>query len=74
MTAQQIAAPVSRFWQGFGQAMQHWARRNDLSQLDDRMLQDLGISRAQAAFDAERRHVWHVARITEHDDIKQSMF
>ncbi len=74
MTAQQITAPFSRFRQGFGQAMQAWARRRDLSQLDDRMLQDLGISRAQAAFDAERRQVWHVARITDHDDIEQSMF
>ena len=74
MTAQQITAPFSRFWQGFAQAMQASASRRDLSQLDDRMLQDLGISRAQAAFEAEQRHVWHVARITEHDDIKQPMF
>lgn len=73
MTAQQITAPFSRFWQGFGQAMQHWARRSDLSQLDDRMLQDLGISRAQAGFEIERRHVWHVARITDHDNIEQPM-
>ncbi len=73
MTAQQITAPFSRFWQGFGQAIQVSARRPDLSQLDERMLQDLGISRARAAFEAERRDVWHAAPISALDDFNQPM-
>ena len=53
MTAQQITAPLARLWQGFGHALQLRAMRRELAQLDDRMLQDLGISRAQAAFESE---------------------
>ena len=73
MTAQQITAPLSRFWHGVGHAIRVQATRRELSALDDRMLQGLGISRAQAAFEEERPHVWHAARITDHDDIRQSM-
>ncbi len=45
---------VARLWHGFEQAMQARTLRRELLQLDDRMLQDLGISRAQAAFEADR--------------------
>lgn len=45
---------VTRLWHGFEQAMQARTMRRELSELDDRMLQDLGISRAQAAFEADR--------------------
>jgi uncharacterized protein YjiS (DUF1127 family) len=34
--------------------MQDRATRRELAQLDDRMLQDLGISRAQAEFEAAK--------------------
>ncbi len=54
MTTQQIAAPFSRLFQGIGLAMQSWTMRRELDGLDDRMLKDLGISRAQAEFDAAR--------------------
>ena len=61
MTAQQFAAPLTRLWQGVEHAMQGWAMRRELSQLDDRMLKDLGISRAQAEFQAGSRDgVWHI--------------
>jgi len=58
MTAMRIAAPFSRWWHGVGDVMRVWAMRNDLGQLDDRMLKDLGISRAQAEFEASRAP-WH---------------
>ena len=45
---------VSRLWHGVGDAIQLRRTRRELAQLDDRMLQDLGISRAQAAFEAGR--------------------
>ncbi|HEX4173892.1 MAG TPA: DUF1127 domain-containing protein [Acetobacteraceae bacterium] len=54
MTKQQISAPLARLWQGVGHAMRERAARRQLGQLDDRMLQDLGISRAQATFEAGR--------------------
>lgn len=50
MTAQQITAPLTRLWEGLDQARRDWATRRELAQLDDRMLKDLGISRAQAEF------------------------
>ncbi len=62
MTAQQIAAPLTRLWQGFADAMQERATRRELAQLDDRMLQDLGISRAQAEFEAAAHGAWHLPR------------
>lgn len=58
MSALQMAAPFARLWHGIGQVMQSWATRQDLCQLDDRMLKDLGISRAQAEFEASRS-LWH---------------
>ncbi len=58
MTARQITTPLARIWQGFARARQNWATRRELSQLDDRMLKDLGISRAQAAFEVERHSIW----------------
>ncbi len=60
MTAQQMTTPFSRLWQGVAHAIRVRAARRDLSALDDRMLQDLGISRAQAAFEAERHGAWRV--------------
>ncbi len=38
----------------FEQAVEVMASRRDLAAMDDRMLQDLGISRAQAEFEATR--------------------
>jgi uncharacterized protein YjiS (DUF1127 family) len=38
-------------------AVVHWASRRRLADLDDHMLKDLGISRAQAQFEASRP-VW----------------
>ena len=48
-----MTALVTRLWHGFEHALQARAMRQQLSQLDDRMLQDLGISRAQAEFEAD---------------------
>jgi uncharacterized protein YjiS (DUF1127 family) len=36
----------------------NYVTRRQLAELDDRMLQDLGISRAQAQFEANRP-IWH---------------
>jgi uncharacterized protein YjiS (DUF1127 family) len=63
MNATQLATPFARLWQGVGHAMQTWATRQSLCQLDDRMLKDLGISRAQAEFEASRsswQGAWHI--------------
>jgi uncharacterized protein YjiS (DUF1127 family) len=38
-------------------AWRNYTTRRDLAGMDDRMLQDLGISRAQARFEA-RRPIW----------------
>ena len=66
MTSQQFTAPISRLWQGVEHAVQVWATRRELSQLDDRMLKDLGISRAQAEFEAGSRDgIWHI--VPHHD-------
>ena len=50
---------------GFGQLMAYaWrvvSTRQGLAELDDRMLKDLGVSRAQAAFEASRP-VWKLFR------------
>ncbi len=58
MTAQQMTAPLTRIWHGLEHVIQDWATRRELSQLDDRMLKDLGISRAQAQFEVDR--TWHI--------------
>ena len=63
MSALQMAAPFARVWHGIAHVMQSWAARQDLCQLDDRMLKDLGISRAQAEFEASRsmwQAPWHI--------------
>ena len=49
-----MTALAIRLWQGFARAMQARRMRRELAGLDDRMLQDIGISRAQAVFEAER--------------------
>ncbi len=41
-------------WQAVTRAVRAAASRRQLAELDDRMLQDLGISRAQAQFEASR--------------------
>ncbi len=38
----------------FARAWRNYITRRQLSDLDDRMLQDLGISRAQAQFEADK--------------------
>jgi uncharacterized protein YjiS (DUF1127 family) len=47
-------AALKSFGHEFRRAMRVIATRPDVSRLDDRMLQDLGISRAQADFEASR--------------------
>lgn len=56
MTRVQLYAPLARLWLGVEHAMQAMAARRELSRMDDRMLQDLGVSRAQAEFQATH---WH---------------
>ena len=52
------AAPrASSLWQRLLQAWLEAATRRQLATLDDRALQDIGVSRAQAQFEAERP-VW----------------
>ena len=46
-------------WQRISAAWQVAATHRQLSQLDDRALGDIGISRAQAEFEVERP-VWHL--------------
>lgn len=38
----------------FARAWRNYITRRQLAELDDRMLQDLGISRAQALFEADK--------------------
>ena len=60
MTTQQIAAPFSRFLQTIGHALQARAVRRELEGMDERMLKDLGISRAQAEFQLDYGyHGWN---------------
>lgn len=49
-----LAALGRGFARRFRQALRVMATRPDASKLDDRMLADLGISRAQAEFEASR--------------------
>ena len=53
LSARLIAA-TKRFGANFRRALHVMATRPDVSKLDDRMLADLGISRAQAEFEASR--------------------
>ena len=64
MMAQQIFVRLSRLAQMLAYARQVQVTRRQLSQLDDRMLQDIGISRTQAAFEAERHRFWRNVRQT----------
>ncbi len=41
-------------WHAVDSAVAHWASRRRLADLDAHMLKDLGISRAQAEFEASR--------------------
>ena len=47
-----------RFRRAYAQALREEASRRNLRRLDDHMLSDIGISRAQARFEAERKP-WH---------------
>lgn len=51
---QGLAAVAKQFGARFRRALRVMATRPDASRLDDRMLSDLGISRAQAHFEASR--------------------
>jgi len=57
-----VALAVRTTWQGFRRAYKLALRaetsRRNLQVLDDRMLSDIGISRAQADFEAQRKP-WH---------------
>jgi uncharacterized protein YjiS (DUF1127 family) len=49
-----FGALVVRVWRAFERVQEVWGMRQRLGDLDDRMLQDLGISRAQAQYEASR--------------------
>jgi uncharacterized protein YjiS (DUF1127 family) len=49
-----LGAGIGRAWVGLGYVVQAMEARNRLTNLDDRMLKDLGISRAQAEFELSR--------------------
>ena len=51
---------LSRLLGAVGHAVQGWTTRRELEGLDERMLKDLGISRAQAVFELGHRPAdWH---------------
>lgn len=54
-----IASGVGRIWHEFEHAMQVVISRRHLAEMDDRTLKDLGISRAQAEFEASRP-IWNL--------------
>ena len=54
MTLHTVSAPIARLFHGVDRAMTAWSSRRELERLDDRMLKDLGLSRAQAMFEAQR--------------------
>ena len=47
-----------RFRRAYDQALREETSRRNLHRLDDHMLSDIGITRAQAQFEADRRP-WH---------------
>ena len=55
MTSQQLTAPLIKLWHGLEHAMRDGAVMRELDRMDDRMLQDLGVSRAQAEYQALHR-------------------
>jgi uncharacterized protein YjiS (DUF1127 family) len=69
MSTLTLTLPISRFGTGLGHAVQtlqaRWEHarklretRRYLEQMDDHMLSDLGVSRAQAAFELDRGPRW----------------
>ena len=57
--AQRWTAPLRQAWRRVNRAAERVSSSRALLEMDDRMLQDLGISRAQAEFEAHRTR-WHV--------------
>ena len=57
--ARGLGAGAIRAWHWIESTGRSIASRGELQEMDDRMLKDLGISRAQAEFLANRR-VWRV--------------
>jgi len=49
--------PAGRLWRRVGQALGVWRQRRSLAQLDDHLLTDLGLTRAEAEREA-RRAIW----------------
>jgi uncharacterized protein YjiS (DUF1127 family) len=58
MNLHQVSAPIARLWHEIDHALASRATRREL---EHRMLKDLGISRAQAAFEAQRLP-WHLTK------------
>ncbi len=56
---------LARLFHGVDRAVTIWSSRRELETLDDRMLQDLGLSRAQASFEAHRAP-WDLPRDSHH--------
>ena len=57
-TRRQIASSPTRLWQAlrvrFARMRREAGLRREIERLDDRMLSDLGLSRAQALFEVDR--------------------
>jgi uncharacterized protein YjiS (DUF1127 family) len=71
MSTLTLSLPFARFGTGLGHAVQTLRARFEharklrqtrryLEQMDDHMLSDLGVSRAQASFELERSRGWSV--------------
>jgi uncharacterized protein YjiS (DUF1127 family) len=71
MSTLTLTLPFSRFNTGLGHALQalraRWEHarklretRRYLEQMDDHMLSDLGVSRAQASFELDRSMRWSI--------------
>ena len=62
-TLPHITAAARLFWRRFKRAyavaLREETSRRNLRVMDDRMLSDIGISRAQARFEADRKP-WHL--------------
>jgi uncharacterized protein YjiS (DUF1127 family) len=55
-----IKTRLAGFWRATRKVARALSTRQNLAEMDDRMLADLGISRAQAQFELSRS-AWHVA-------------